>query len=255
MQLIKAARKVERRMKKSALFRRRHRPVEEAPAPEPAVAAKPAPLLVAAPTAGRPVSPELAAKPPPAGAPQLAARPNERRPRLPPPLPPGRPPAGPPPPLMAPDRGGARTAPVPPLPAPGKGAPLPPPARRGGPPPPGQMAPPPRANGPPAPGPIGPPPRANGPPPPPAGNGGQRPLPARPPTPPPAAAPPPLPRTAAPAPPPPRPNGRAGADFSALPPAIAESLARLAGRQTAAPVPRDAAETDAAGSTPKPPQA
>jgi len=58
-----------------------------------------------------------------------------------------------------------------------------------------------------------------------------------------------------PPPAPPRPNGRPGADFSTLPPAIAESLARLAGRQTAAPVVRDVAETDAAGSATKPPQA
>ena len=66
--------------------------------------------------------------------------------------------------------------------------------------------------------------------------------------------PPPLPRTAASPAAPPRPNGRPGADFSTLPPAIAESLARLAGRQTAAPVVRDVAETDAAGSATKPPQ-
>jgi diguanylate cyclase (GGDEF)-like protein/PAS domain S-box-containing protein len=264
MGLIKAARKVERRMKKSALFRRRQRPAEEVGLPEPAVAAKPAPPpMLAAPAGGRPPTPEMlakgAAKPAaPAAAPPLVGRPNERRPRLPPPLPPGRPAAGgPPPPAMAaapgPDRGPTKAVPLPASPAPGKGAP-PPAPRRGGPPPPGHISPPPRANGPPPPGPLGPPQRANGPPPPP-GNGGQPPLPARPTVPPAAAAPPPLPRSAPPPAAPPRPNGRPGADFSTLPPAIAESLARLAGRQTAAPVPPDAAETDAAGSTPKPPQA
>jgi len=72
--------------------------------------------------------------------------------------------------------------------------------------------------------------------------------------PPAAAAPPPLPRSAPPPAAPPRPNGRPGADFSTLPPAIAESLARLAGRQTAAPVARDVADTDAAGGASKPPQ-
>jgi diguanylate cyclase (GGDEF)-like protein/PAS domain S-box-containing protein len=256
MQLIKVARKVERRMKKSALFRRRHRPVEEVPLPEPAVAAKPTP--VAAAPASRAPSSELAAKPPPpaGGPPLVVARPNERRPRLPPPLPPGRPPAGPPaPPLAAAaaDRGGAKGGPVPAPPPPGRGAQAPPAARRYGPPPTGPVNPPPRTKAPPLPGPVSPPPRADGPPPP--GNGGQPALPARPGAPPPAAPPPPpLPRAAAPAPAPPRPNGRPGADFSTLPPAIAESLARLAGRQTAAPVARDVAESDAASSATKPPQ-
>ncbi|RPI43870.1 MAG: hypothetical protein EHM67_04575 [Hyphomicrobiaceae bacterium] len=68
--------------------------------------------------------------------------------------------------------------------------------------------------------------------------------------------PPPLPRPAAPLPTaPPRGNGRPSADFSTLPPAIAESLARLAGRQATAPVARDAAETEGTGSANKPPQA
>jgi diguanylate cyclase (GGDEF)-like protein/PAS domain S-box-containing protein len=264
MALIKAARKVERRMKKSALFRRRHRPAEEVPLSDPAaVAAKPAPPPLAAAPAGasRALAPDVAAKvpakPPPAAVPlPPVGRPNERRPRLPPPLPPGRPAAGAPVAVMPlpppPDRGGGKVQPVAAPPAPGKGAAVPAAARRS--PPPGHMSPPPRANGPPPPGPVASPQRANGPPPAPAGNGGQSPPPARPPMPP-AAVPPPLPRSAGPAPAPPRPNARPGADFSALPPAIAESLARLAGRQTAVPVARDAAETDAAGPATKPPQA
>jgi hypothetical protein len=52
----------------------------------------------------------------------------------------------------------------------------------------------------------------------------------------------------------PRPHGLPAADFSTLPPAIAQSLARLAGRP-AASSPRDQAETDAAGTANKPPQA
>jgi len=66
-----------------------------------------------------------------------------------------------------------------------------------------------------------------------------------------SAPPPPLPRSGAP--PPPHANGRPAADFSTLPPAIAESLARLAGRQ-AAPAARDVAESDAGGPAKEPPQ-
>jgi hypothetical protein len=269
MHLIKVARKVERRMKKSTLFRRRQRPAEELPLEAP-LAAKPAalPAPSTAPANGSAArAPEAAPAPLPAPVPRpkLDARASERRPRLPPPLPPAppgsRPPApgapgsGPPPP------GPPGSRPPPPGPP---GSRSPPPARpaqagadRAGRPQPrtppvsnaksAQGAPPPpaRGNHPPPPGPAGPPPRPKAAPPP--ANGALPPAAARSPAP-----PPPLPRTAPPAPA--RPNGRPGADFSTLPPAIAESLARLAGRQGTAPVARDKAETDSAGPANKPPQ-
>ena len=246
LHLIKVARKVERRMKKSALFRRRQRPAEEPPPPAPLevpIAAKPAlppPPARAVPSNGSAArAPEAGApaKPATAGPPKLDPRQSERRPRLPPPLPPARPGARLPPPVVAPQALAGRG---------GKPQPVPPPAMVGkraqGPPPP------PRANPPAAPAPSAPPPRAKSAPPPPR-NGGQHPVATRP-----AAAPPPPLPSAAPPPTAPRPNGRPGADFSALPPAIAESLARLAGRQTAAPVARDVAETDGSGPANKPPQ-
>jgi EAL domain-containing protein (putative c-di-GMP-specific phosphodiesterase class I) len=246
LHLIKVARKVERRMKKSALFRRRQRPAEEPPPPPPLdvpIAAKPAllsPPAAAAPSNGSAArAPEAGApaQPATAGPPKLDPRQSERRPRLPPPLPPARPGARPPPPGLAPQA----------LARGGKPQPVPPPATVGkrahGPPPP------PRVSQPPAPAPSAPLPRAKSAPPPPR-NGGQPPVATRPAA---APAPPPLP-SAAPPPTAPRPNGRPGADFSALPPAIAESLARLAGRQTAPPVTRDVAETDSAGPANKPPQ-
>ena len=272
MHLIKVARKVERRMKKSTLFRRRQRPAEELPLEAP-LAAKPAalPAPSTAPANGSAArAPEAAPAPLPAPVPRpkLDARASERRPRLPPPLPPA-PPGSRPPPPGAP--GAGPPPPGPPgsrPPPPGRpGSRSPPPARpaqvgadRAGKPQPGtppvpnaksaQAAPPPpaRGNHPPPPGPGGPPPRPKAAPPP--ANGALPPVAARSPAP-----PPPLPRTAPPVPPAPaRPNGRPGADFSTLPPAIAESLARLAGRQGTAPVARDKAETDSTGPANKPPQ-
>ncbi|HEX2335381.1 MAG TPA: hypothetical protein VHI72_02810, partial [Hyphomicrobiaceae bacterium] len=266
LQLIKVARKVERRMKKSALFRRRHRPAEPIPLEEP-MAAKPAQMPIgSAPPNGAMPGPAKAAatpKPPPGKVAAPVARHGQGPARLPPPLPGGRPAMLMPPPPMAaargPDRGGGKP-PAAALPAPaakpsqGHGPPLPArsPAAPSGPP----LAAPAAGRGqspakppppPPPPGPVSQDPRA----------GSQSPLPPRSGTTAlPLQPPPPLPRPAAPLPTaPPRGNGRPSADFSTLPPAIAESLARLAGRQAPAPVARDAAETDGTGSANKPPQA
>ncbi len=240
MQLIKVARKVERRMKKSALFRRRQRPPEPAPQLEPPAAAKaPAPVMAVAGNGSKPM--QLPAVPAPQPTPIRGANGSNGRSRLPPPLPgplpgprPGpRPAAGLPPraPAPKPPPGAAPAGKVPPAAAA---------SGRAGPP------------APPVPGPPGvgrpqPPAKLAVPPPP-----GAPPLPARPAVPGPPL-PPPAPPRAAVTPPPPRSNGRPSADFSALPPAIAESLARLAGRQTAPPV-RDPADTDAGGPPKDPPQ-
>jgi hypothetical protein len=273
MHLIKVARKVERRMKKSTLFRRRQRPAEELPLEAP-LAAKPA-ALPAPSTAPANGSAARAPEAAPAPLPRARAAPEARctRERAPPSLA-----------TAAAARAagvkttrargaGVRFHPLQGRPAqdhlrPGRRDQdhprrralrrpertalvdlsrarrqfLTPKARKGPPPPPA------RGNHPPPPGPAGPPPRPKAAPPP--ANGALPPAAARSPAP-----PPPLPRTAPPVPPAPaRPNGRPGADFSTLPPAIAESLARLAGRQGTAPVARDKAETDSAGPANKPPQ-
>ena len=272
LQLIKVARKVERRMKKSALFRRRQRPAEQIPLEEP-MAAKPAQMAVGpAPPNGampRPAKAAATPKPPPVKVGNPVARHGQGPMRLPPPLPGGRPAIPTPPPPMAaarrPDRGGgkppAAATPAPAAkPSQGHGPLLP--ARNPAVPPGVPLAAPAAGRGqsPAKPGPPAPPPPA----PPPPGPVGQNPRPASqsplPPrsgaTPLPLPPPPPLPRPAASLPPaPPRGNGRPSADFSTLPPAIAESLARLAGRQAAAPVARDTAETEGTGSANKPPQA
>ena len=212
LQLLKVVRRSERRRKKSALFRKRQKPAET-----PAVAP---PRTPAVPQAASPQAP-----PPGGPAPQ--------------PGPPAGPPlangSGPPPHLPAggaprPQPQGPRTAPpntprqrwLPTGPRPG---PAPVPAQRGAPVPPGPgaVAPP---IGPLPPNPLRPgdsaaaahsaPPPDTAPPRPPHGP---------PPLPPTGVAP----RRPAPPPVPPRANGRPVPDFSNLPPAIAESLARLAG--------------------------
>ncbi|HJZ31880.1 MAG TPA: EAL domain-containing protein [Hyphomicrobiaceae bacterium] len=252
MQLVKTARKVERRQKKGTLFRRRQRPAEDAPALEPAPVLPPAPVAAAPPRALLPRPP--AAPPQPRKMPVVAPAPVRGREgeRRPPPLPPARPGAVPVPPPGSRAGGGRGAMPMPAPPKPMRGGPPPVAAA----PPKAPAPPPPRAN-------PTPPPRTAPPVQPPvaAARREERPA-AAPPPPLPPLPPPPLPRGSAAAAPRPAPtappayaNGRpAGADFSTLPPAIAESLARLAGRQNQPPVPREVVKSDAAANGKEPPR-
>ncbi|TMJ74716.1 MAG: EAL domain-containing protein [Alphaproteobacteria bacterium] len=220
LQLLKVARRTERRMKRRSLLRKREKIVEEAPLEAaPADAPTPQPASVA----NGAEAPEPQAVPP-AQAPASQTRagaPSER----------ARPPGGPPP-LPA---GAAKPAAVPLRTMP------PTPLRPGTSPQPASAAPL-RANGTQEPAATAaadhdPPPPKTGPPPlPPRAVPLQRP------------GPPPLPGSAARSDhrqaPPTQVNSRPPPDFSKLPPAIAESLAKLAGR-TSAPPPGQGSSTPA----------
>ena len=220
LQLLKVARRTERRMKRRSLLRKREKIVEEAPLEAaPADAPTPQPASVA----NGAEAPEPQAVPP-AQAPASQTRagaPSER----------ARPPGGPPP-LPT---GAAKAAAVPLRTMP------PTPLRPGTSPQPASAAPL-RANGTQEPAATAaadhdPPPPKTGPPPlPPRAVPLQRP------------GPPPLPGSAARSDhrqaPPTQVNSRPPPDFSKLPPAIAESLAKLAGR-TSAPPPGQGSSTPA----------
>jgi diguanylate cyclase (GGDEF)-like protein/PAS domain S-box-containing protein len=260
LQLLKAVRRAERRTRKSRLFRQRTRP--EAAPPAPAPHAPPAALAASAAVArGTPPRPppvgngaQPSAPPTPPGPllgkppPFFPARPAGRTRASPAqPLPAGPPPlpsAGPPAERIAPAERTAQPAghgadvarvKLPPTPLRPGAVPTPtppPPAGPPQPPSPAAVAPPPAAprSTPPAPQPPGPPRPA------------QRPAKTAEVASPAAARPPPLPAAASrpaaasPKPPPspkpapsPRKNGRTEPDLSKLPPAIRESLAKLAG--------------------------
>jgi len=271
LQLLRVARRTERRMKRRSLLRTRPRePEAEEVAPEPQPATQ---AVAGAPSAAQGPA-AMSAKAAAGPRPQAPAAPRPPRPTLPPqqaPPVPSQPkiPPGPPAAVASADAGRPAVAPAsppggpPPLPtarpsrpADGQLMPLPPtplrtvPAAQAAP-----AQPPPRsaANGGREPPPAGvvqpapPPPRTGGPPPLPPGSGAP---PSRP------AGPPPLPAGAPrstapqqPAPPPPaqpqqvQGNGRPAPDFSRLPPSIAASLAKLAGR----PVPASSEEAAGGG--------
>jgi len=201
LQLLKIARRAERRLKKKSLVRRRPRP-ERAPASDPIVAAPPAPNG-RAPVAPAPGTRAQAAPPP--------VHPVAPGPQL----PPARQPVGPPPlPTDRAEAAAARLGTLPPTPlrpaSSGPAGPAPEPATEA------VLA----AAQDLAPASQAPAPAATPPPLPASAPQGQR------------TGPPPLPSEHA-AGPPPLPahgNGRRAPDFSTLPPSIAESLAKLAGR-------------------------
>jgi diguanylate cyclase (GGDEF)-like protein/PAS domain S-box-containing protein len=212
LQLLKVARRTERRMKRRSLLRKREKVVEEAPVEAPPADA-PTPQPASA--ANGAAAPKPQAAPPAAQAPASQVRaeaPSER----------ARPPGGPPPlPTGAakPSAVPLRTMPPTPLrpgtsPQPAPAAPL-------------------RANG--TQEPAAATAAANDPPPP---KTGPPPLPPRS-APPQRPGPPPLPGSTARSDqrqaPPAQVNSRPPIDFSKLPPAIAESLAKLAGRTIAPP--------------------
>jgi diguanylate cyclase (GGDEF)-like protein/PAS domain S-box-containing protein len=220
LQLVKVARRTERRMRRS-LLRRRQMTASEPPAEAP-------------PTQPAADPPRTAAKQPPpaghaaaaAGRKAVVAESPPSRARRPVPAGGGAASAGGPPPLPAAAQAGGGQRTMPPTPLRGEARPPQPVAAAAA-----SAAPlPPQTNGardpattsPPATAPV--PPRTGPPPLPPRSapadhRQGPPPLPAA-----------PVRNAPQPAPPPPKPgNGRASTDFSKLPPAIAESLARLAG--------------------------